>query len=89
MARSRKPSVEEAQKPLLLRRRADGTLALDGKAFPPVFDFGIEWLFENSAHARKDGDQIVLELANATARYDIVERIPHGFRATLASEKKG
>lgn len=75
------PPTEEGvpEKPLRLNRRADGSLmlrGLDGNAaeFPPVFTFNTGWMFTTGAeNVRMEDGQIVLTLANAGARYDIVE----------------
>lgn len=82
------------EKPLRLRRRRDGSLALTGvggspndATFPEVFTFGTEWLFENSANARMEGDQIVLELANGKARYDIAERANNSYKCVLVDSE--
>lgn len=91
---TRPETVGEVQQPLRRRIRRDRTQVItgvggseEGASFPPVFDFGIEWLFTNGEQARMVEDQIVLTFANGTAKYDIAERIPNGFRATLASEE--
>jgi hypothetical protein len=79
--------------PLRLRRRADGTLALtdgagritgDDRAFPPLHVFSLGQVIGPEAIARLDGQQVVVELCNARARYNIVDNGETTITAELA-----
>lgn len=68
--------VAEKDRPLLLRRKADGKLYLDLRvcdSFPPRHEFSQDWLLENTAGGvvNMDQENIRLSLANGWAIYHI------------------
>lgn len=79
--------------PLRLNKRRDGSLVLtnafgvsaaEDRAFPEVHDFGYEWLATGGAGVVQiENNQVILNLANAKAVYDIVDQFPGGVRGEL------
>jgi hypothetical protein len=64
---------DEKDRPLLLRRRADGKLSLMSDTWPPRHEFSKNWLLENtmSGVVSLSEDEIKVSLANANATYTI------------------
>lgn len=64
---------KDKDRPLLLRRRSDGTLHLNADSFPPRHEFSKDWLLENTADGTVtlSPEQITLQLANGRAVYRI------------------
>lgn len=61
---------------LQLRRRKDGSLHLTSDKWPPRHEFSLDWLLKNGAHVKVTDDEIVLDLANASATYKILDEDP-------------
>lgn len=87
--------MPEREIPLRLNRRRDGSLCLVdalGRAsgpereFPGVHVFTYEWI-ATAEGAKFEGDNIVLNFANGTATYEIVERGGAAVRAKLVSSE--
>jgi hypothetical protein len=86
------PNLDELSKPLRLRRRRDGTMALTDASgsmakpgeFPERHLFVWSWLAQAGAGiATVEEAKITLRLANARAEYDVVGRESYGVVATL------
>lgn len=79
--------------PLRLNKRRDGSLCLtdalgrgtgDAREFPPVHVFGYQWVANvGSDVARIEDGEVTLTLANATARYRVVDEGPTAVRGEL------
>ena len=83
-------------RPLLLRKRRDGTLHLMDK-WPPRHEFSQDWLLKGTRNGmvQMDENEIHLELENASAVYTITlspgEEGPNGEKTTgfMARLKEG
>ena len=91
---AKKKDYGPGEKPLRLRKRRDGTLALTGpggvvddpeRMFPQSFTFGHAWLLDNREVVDLGDETLTLNLCNATATYRIVEHTPGGLSVELES----